>query len=94
MAGSSLSFTDAVAYQTRTTSFDVFGWFRPETYTLTSPGRPQHVQGAAVTTSLAHNLGVQPAIGRWFSDETGAVISNGLWKRLGAAPPFSAAASC
>ena len=56
-ARSSLSFADAVAYQTQTASFDVFGWFRPETYTLTSPGAPQHLQGAAVTTSLAHNLG-------------------------------------
>ena len=27
-----------VAYQTETQSFDAFGWFRPETYTLTSPG--------------------------------------------------------
>jgi putative ABC transport system permease protein len=81
---SSLSFPDVVAYQAQTASFDVFGWFRPETYTLTSPGAPQHVQGAAVTTSLAHNLGVQPALGRWFTDDTGVVISNGLWQRLGA----------
>ncbi len=85
-ARSSLSYTDAIAYQSQTASFDVFGWFRPETYTLTFPGAPQHVQGAAVTTSLAHNLGIQPAIGRWFTDETGAVISNGLWQRLGGSP--------
>jgi putative ABC transport system permease protein len=85
-ARSSLNFDDAVAYQTQTASFDVFGWFRPETYTLTSPGAPQHVQGVAVTTSLAHNIGVHPVIGRWFTDATGAVISNGLWKRLGGQP--------
>jgi predicted permease len=83
---SSLSFPDVVAYQAQTASFDVFGWFRPETYTLTAPGAPQHVQGAAVTTSLAHNLGVQPAFGQWFTDATGAVISNGLWQRLGGNP--------
>ncbi len=82
-ARSSLNFADAVIYENQTASFDVFGWFRPETYTLTSPGVPQHVQGAAVTTSLAHNLGVQPAIGQWFVDDTGAVISSGLWQRLG-----------
>ena len=82
-ARSSLNFADAVIYENQTASFDVFGWFRPETYTLTSPGAPQHVQGAAVTTSLAHNLGVQPAIGQWFVDDTGAVISSGLWQRLG-----------
>jgi hypothetical protein len=60
---SSLSFADAVAYQTQTASFDVFGWFRPETHTLTSPGAPQRVQGAAVTTSLAHNIGSSPRSG-------------------------------
>jgi predicted permease len=85
-ARSSLSFDDAVAYQAQTESFDVFGWFRPETYTLTSPGAPQHVQGAAVTVPLVRGLGVQPALGRWFTDDTGAVISNGLWKRLGGNP--------
>ena len=92
-ARSSLSFTDVVAYQAQTGSFDVFGWFRPETYTLTSPGAPQHLQGAAVTTSLAHNLGVQPALGRWFVNQTGAVISAGLWRRLAATRPWSARAS-
>ena len=85
-ARSSLSYQDVVAYQTETQSFDAFGWFRPETYTLTSPGAPQHVQGAAVTPSLAQSLGVQPALGRWFAEAGDAVISNSLWRRLGGAP--------
>jgi putative ABC transport system permease protein len=82
----SLSFPDAVRYQQETRSFDVFGWFRPETYTVTVPGPPRHVEGAAVTTSLAHHLGVAPAIGTWFSDDTGAVISSALWNALGGSP--------
>ena len=70
-ARSSLSFAGRRrSTRLRRQSFDVFGWFRPETYTLTSPGAPQHVQGAAVTPSLAQNLGVQPALGRWFVDDT------------------------
>src|SRR3954454_19568353 len=82
-ARSSLSFEDAVAYQAQTASFDAFGWFRPETYTLTAPGQPQHVQGAAVTASLAESLGMAPPSGRWFSSPDDVVISDGLWKRLG-----------
>src|SRR5688500_17130955 len=77
---------DLIEYQQRTTTFDVFGWFRMTDFNLTSPGVPRYVPGAAVTTSLVHNLGVQPALGRWFTDESGAVISNSLWRRLGGNP--------
>src|SRR6188474_2404533 len=80
---SSLTFADASRYQRDTRSFDVFGWFRPETYTITAPGPPRHVQGAAVTPSLAHHLGVQPIVGGWFTDEQGVVISSTLWHSLG-----------
>lgn len=83
---SSSTFADLVEYQRRTHSFDVFGWFRPTSFNLRSPGEPQHVGAALVTTSLAHNLGVNPRIGRWFEDETGAVISEALWHRLGSDP--------
>ena len=80
---SSLTFADAFRYQRDTRSFDVFGWFRPETYTITAPGPPRHVQGAAVTPSLAHHLGVQPIVGGWFTDEQEVVISSTLWHSLG-----------
>lgn len=83
---SSHTFPTLLAYQQRTRSFDVFGWFRPENFNLTSPGQPQHVAGAAVTPSLAHHLGVNPVLGRWFEDATGAVLSHALWTRLGADP--------
>ena len=62
----------------------MFGWFRLANYNLTAPGAPQYISGLAVTPSLVHNLGVNPMVGRWFTDETGAVISNTLWRRLGA----------
>jgi predicted permease len=77
---------DVVEYEQRTSSFDVFGWFRLGGFNLTAPGEPQFLTGAAVTTSLAHKLGVRPALGQWFIDDTGAVISNRLWKRLGGDP--------
>ena len=81
---SSSTFRDLQIYQQRTRSFDVFGWFRVLNFNLTSPGQPQHITGAAVTPALAHNLGVAPSLGRWFDDDTGAVISAALWNRLGA----------
>jgi putative ABC transport system permease protein len=83
---SSHTFPRLIEYQQRTRSFDVFGWYTPRNFNLTSPGAPQLVQGAAVTTSLAHHLGVNPLIGTWFHDDTGAVISHALWTSLGANP--------
>jgi len=83
---SSSTFPDLQTYQQRTHSFDVFGWFRLSDFNLTSPGQPQHVDGVAVTPSLASNLGVKPVIGTWFTDDTGAVISSALWNRLGKQP--------
>ena len=77
---------DLTEYQQRTHSFDVFGWFRPEQFNLTSPGQPQHINGAAVTPSLAQHTGVNPMMGQWFHDDAGAVISYALWKRLGGDP--------
>ena len=80
---SSSTFPDLQEYQRRTTSFDVFGWFRLGNVNMTAPGEPQHVNVVSVTPALANNLGVAPIAGRWFTDETGAVISAALWRRLG-----------
>ena len=69
-------------YEQQTTSFDAFGWFRTGRYHLTAPGEPQWVPGAAVTPALARQLG-PPRLGQWFADDTSAVISTSLWRRLG-----------
>jgi predicted permease len=70
-------------YQQQTTSFDAFGWFRvPRRYQLTAPGEPQFVRGTAVTPALARQLG-SPLLGQWFADDDSAVISSGVWQRLG-----------
>ena len=82
---SSSSVPDLIEYQARTTTFDVFGWFRLANFNLTSPGNPQYLAGAEVTPSLARSLGA-PSLGQWFADEQGAVISNTLWMRLGSDP--------
>ena len=85
-----LSFPDLLEYQRRTRSFDVFGWFMPANFNLTSPGAPQYIDALVVTPSLVDHLGVNLMMGRWFrevSSEAGgahlAVISYPLWRRLG-----------
>jgi len=62
----------------------VFGWFTTGQYNLTSPGEPRHVRVVSVTPALVQNLGVTPFAGQWFTDDSGAVLSYGLWRRLGA----------
>ena len=69
-------------YERQTTSFDAFGWFRTGRFRMTAPGEPQFVPGAAVTPALARQLG-SPLLGQWFADDTSAVISSALWRRLG-----------
>ena len=81
-----LSYRDAEAYQQRTTTFDAFGWFRESGKNLMHGTEPLHVKGVAVTIPLVHQLGVEPAFGRWFDDDSGVVISHALWRRLGADP--------
>src|SRR5262249_42945617 len=71
-------------YEQQTTSFDVFGWFRffPGSFHLTAPGEPQFVPGTAVTPALARQLG-PPLLGQWVADDSSAVLSSTLWRRLG-----------
>jgi putative ABC transport system permease protein len=80
----SLTIRDAQTYQERTRAFDAFGWFRYAGKNLTFAGEPHHVEGVAVTPSLARQLGVDPMLGQWFQDETGVVISAPLWRQLSA----------
>src|SRR5438477_5007677 len=86
---SSLSHPDLQEYLRRNRVFDVFGWYKPTDFNLTSPGRPQRIRGAEVMPALAGGLGVNPRLGHWFQravgEQTGvfaAVISDALWKRL------------
>src|SRR5262249_5677390 len=72
-------------YAQQTTSFDAFGWFRGGRFQLTAPGEPQFVPGVMVTPALARERG-SPVLGQWFVDDASAVLSDTLWRRLGARP--------
>ena len=80
------SFRDLVEYQQRTRSFDVFGWLKPASFNIIYAGEPQYVPGVWVTPSLVAGLDVRPALGAWFSDDSGVVLSTALWRRLGSDP--------
>ena len=77
------NFRDLIEYQQRTHSFDVFGWLKPGSLNVIYAGEPQYLAGAWVTPSLVDGLGARPQLGAWFVDDSGAVISNALWRRLG-----------
>ena len=77
---------DVEIFQQRSHSFDLFGWYRGSGQNLVFGGEAHHVEGVRLIPTFAHSLGVDPALGRWFTDETGVVLSHGLWRRLGSDP--------
>jgi predicted permease len=73
--------------QRESVSFERMAAFAPKVSDLTAPGRPEHLDGEAVSAGAFSTLGVQLALGREFSaaeDTQGgmpaAVISDRLWR--------------
>src|SRR5262245_22053598 len=66
--------------------------FQPSTVNVTGQSDPQRLEGADVTAPFFHVLGVTPRLGRVFVDADHAnnapvvVLSDGLWRQLGARP--------
>jgi putative ABC transport system permease protein len=85
------TFTD---WQNQSRRFErLAAWFRAS-FSLTGAGDPAQLRGARVTASFFPTLNVQPALGRWFTDEDAtaghervAVLEHGLWQqRFGGDP--------
>ncbi|HKA17152.1 MAG TPA: ABC transporter permease [Blastocatellia bacterium] len=81
-------------YQEQTNSFEHITAFLGWGPTLTGQGEPEDLLGAAVSHDTFAMLGIQPALGRTFSEEEdrpGAekvvVLSNQLWNRRFASDP-------
>jgi putative ABC transport system permease protein len=69
-------------------SFQEFGLISTGEATVTGFGSPEHTNTLQVTRGILTALGVQPALGRWFSrddDRPGTpetvILSNGYWQR-------------
>jgi predicted permease len=82
---SGLSLVDAEEYEKKLRGLEVFGCLQFTDHNLTSPGSPMHLRGAEVSPVLANGVGVAPERGQWFHDvkDASAVLSHGLWQRLG-----------
>ena len=75
-------------YLDRARTLDGVAIFRTDELTLTGGGEPERIRVTSATTSLASVLRSRPALGRWFTDEEGAVgaapvavLSHGMWMR-------------
>ena len=80
-----LNFRD---YQVRAKSFEEIGGYRFDTFNLSGMGSPQRLIGQEVTGNYFRILGVQPQLGRTFTEEeekftpvgTAILISDSLWR--------------
>jgi predicted permease len=90
-------FSEAIflTYAENTQAFQDLGVWNPEaTVTITSEGDPEEVAALVASRGLLATLGVQPHIGRWFSNEEAApdgpdvvLLAAGYWQRkLGGDP--------
>jgi MacB-like periplasmic core domain len=83
-----LSFSDYFTFLDENRSFQEFGLWNGNSASITGLGAPEQVQSLDVTSGILPALGVQPAIGRWFSakdDSPGspatAILTYGYWTR-------------
>ncbi|MGD8328228.1 MAG: ABC transporter permease, partial [Acidobacteriota bacterium] len=90
----SLAPLDYLDWREQQQAFTDIAGFREGSFALLSGGDPERVDGSSVTASLFDVLGVEPAVGRVFTDaedrpggERVVVLSDGLWRgRFGADP--------
>ncbi len=83
-----------VTYREHAPSLEAIAMYQPTVVNLVGEGEPERIPAEAVTPSFFKVLGVQPVLGRTFTDEEGApdgeqvvVLSDGLWRRDFGADP-------
>jgi predicted permease len=81
-------------WRAQSTSFDDIALTRVAVnFNLTGDDRPERVQGARASSNLPHVLGVEPRLGRMFTEEEATqdakvvVLSDGFWARRFARDP-------
>jgi predicted permease len=90
----SVSAVNWIEWRAQSQSFDDIALTRTAVnFNLTGDGRPEHVQGARTSSNLAEVLGVQPQLGRMFTEEEATrdakvvALSDGFWERRFARDP-------
>jgi putative ABC transport system permease protein len=88
------SAADFLDYEKQQTSFEKLALWNAWEYNLTGDGSPDRVDGGIVSWNFLQALGVQPFMGRAFTEQEGqpanskvAIISRGLWESRYAADP-------
>ena len=85
-------------FRTEVRSFEAIAgfnaFFDQASYNLSGDGEPERLQGADVTSNMLDVLGVQPVVGRNFTQEEGLqggpramILTHGFWVRRFAADP-------
>jgi len=81
-------------WKSRNEVFAAMGGSSPKAFVLTGDGSPERVRAASTTASLVDVFGLQPALGRWYTeaeDQPGGpkvvVLSHGFWQSHFASDP-------
>ena len=84
----SISYPNFLDWQRDNRTFALMAAFRPDDFNMTGSGQAEHLRGEMVSADFFSTLGLQPALGRWFTpdeDRRGGapvvVITSSLWKR-------------
>ena len=84
----SVSYPNFLDWREQQTSFEAMAATQPGSYNLSGEGEAERLVGSNVSPEFFKVLGVEPALGRSFSEEENrpgagrvAVISHGLWQR-------------
>jgi putative ABC transport system permease protein len=84
----SVSFGKLKALEARTRTLSALGGMTPAGLTLTGNGEPEQIAATRVSASLMRTIGVEPLLGRLFTDEedlpkgpSAIILSYQLWQR-------------
>jgi putative ABC transport system permease protein len=84
----SVSYPNFLDWREQQTSFELMAAVQPGSYNLSGEGEAERLAGSHVSPEFFKVLGVEPALGRSFTEEENrpgasrvAVISHGLWQR-------------
>jgi predicted permease len=82
------SFLEYTLYRDHSQSFVSSGLGTPRLFSLVGAGEPERLRGSAVTAGYLATLGVQPVLGRMFTEQEDrpggpavAMIGHGVWQR-------------
>ena len=83
-----LGFADYFTFREENRSFQHFGIWSQDSVSITGLGAPEQIQSLDATAGLLPALGIQPVLGRWFTekdDSAGspatAILTYGYWMR-------------